>query len=208
MKKTSSKDIQLSKSLSWLLRHGANSVGLIINDDGYVDLESILQLKQFRSYSISDITRIVENNDKKRFSLRETNDKLQIRANQGHSIPLSEENLLSLLTVNDLPENVIHGTFLKNWNRIKTEGISRMNRNHIHFSPGFADDPEVISGIRKNCQVTIIIDAKAAINDGIKFYLSENNVILSPGNEYGLLPPIYFKEVIKNKTKEVLYPNS
>ncbi|XP_023218634.1 tRNA 2'-phosphotransferase 1-like [Centruroides sculpturatus] len=201
----SGKDVQLSKRLSWLLRHAAEQQGLKMDDGGYVDVASILRLKQFRRYTEVDIRNVVETNDKKRFSLREENGKLRIRANQGHSVAVNEENLLTELGADDLPENVVHGTFLRNWNRIRQEGIRRMNRNHIHFSPGLPGEEGVISGIRKNCQVTILVDARKALEDGIKFYRSDNNVILSPGDQDGILLPKYFREAVEVKTKKVLY---
>ena len=42
---------------------------------------------------------------------------------------------------------------------------------------------------------------KSAIEDGIKFYQSENKCILTPGNDDGILLPKYFlkiEEVNKN----------
>ena len=70
-------DIQLSKSLSWVLRHAAPSLGLQITPDGYVPLAKILALHhpRFRTkdnrqkYTVEDVIRVVENNDKKRFRL-------------------------------------------------------------------------------------------------------------------------------------------
>ena len=36
--------------------------------------------------------------------------------------------------------------------------------------------------------------------DGYKFFLSTNNVVLSPGNKQGLLPPHYFSKVIDSSS--------
>ena len=33
--------------------------------------------------------------------------------------------------------------------------------------------------------------------DGYKFFLSSNNVVLSPGNQERLLPPDYFSKVVE-----------
>ncbi len=70
-------DIQLSKSLSWVLRHAAPSFGLQLTPDGYVPLAEILALHhpRFRTkdnrpkYTVEDVIRVVENNDKQRFRL-------------------------------------------------------------------------------------------------------------------------------------------
>lgn len=42
---------------------------------------------------------------------------------------------------------VIHGTYFKPWAIIKNEGLSKMNRNHIHFASGFFGEEGVISGM-------------------------------------------------------------
>lgn len=74
-----------------------------------------------------------------------------------------------------------------------------MARNHIHFSIGYLGEKEVISGMRNTCDVFIEIDIVNAIKDGIPFYMSSNNVILTPGIEpNGLLPLKYFK-IVKDK---------
>lgn len=118
-----SEDAKLSKSLSWLLRHGAHKEGLSLDEGGYVDVEKILKLKQFGTYNQSDILRIVAENDKKRFSIRYRNSGkcLQVRANQGHSIQVKEEGLLTLLTEQTLPRIVYHGTYFAKLESIKVK---------------------------------------------------------------------------------------
>lgn len=75
------------------------------------------------------------------------------------------------------------------WKEIKNSGLNRMKRNHIHFAAGYKKD--VISGMRGNCDVFIEIDMGKAMNDGIVFYMSENEVILTSGLD-GVLPIKYF----------------
>lgn len=41
----------------------------------------------------------------------------------------------------------------------------------------------------------IHIDVQKAIDDGLKFYLSTNGVVLSEGDENGFIAPTYFKRV-------------
>jgi len=47
--RTDSPEVQLSKTLSYLLRHGAEKEGLPIRSDGYVKVEDLVRLS---SYSI------------------------------------------------------------------------------------------------------------------------------------------------------------
>ena len=67
-----------------------------------------------------------------------------------------------------------------------------MSRNHIHF----AKHKNLSSGIRRNAEVYIYIDIEKAMKDGIKFYESDNGVILSPGvGEKGVIDSKYFSKV-------------
>lgn len=114
---------------------------------------------------------------------------------------------LELIPINNkfqVPE-IIHGTYYKNWNLIKNEGLSCMKRLHIHFAKGLPDDDNVISGMRQSAQVYIYINIEKALNDNITFYLSKNNVILSPGNEYGIIETKYFSKVVEANNGKSYY---
>ena len=54
-----------------------------------------------------------------------------------------------------------------------------MTRNHIHFAPGLPKQKGVISGMRGNCDAYVEVDIAAATKDGIHFYISTNNVVLT-----------------------------
>ncbi len=49
---------------------------------------------------------------------------------------------------------------------------------------------------------------KIKILDGLKFYRSENNVILSPGDQMGFIKPRYFKFVIDLKNGNITKNNN
>jgi len=70
-----------------------------------------------------------------------------------------------------------------------------MNRQHIHLAQGLADELGVISGMRKSSSVLIFLDVARALHAGIKFYISANEVVLTPGNERGFVPPEFFSRV-------------
>lgn len=55
---------------------------------GFIFVDDLLKLQQFQRYSEHDIKRVVADNDKKRFALRNdpATDRLQVRANQGHTM--------------------------------------------------------------------------------------------------------------------------
>ncbi len=46
----------------------------------------------------------------------------------------------------DYPREAVHGSYMKNWPSIYSQGISRMNRTHIHLAPGLPGEGGVISG--------------------------------------------------------------
>ena len=58
---------------------------------GFVFVDELLKLRQFCRYSEDDVRKVVDENDKKRFALRNdpSTDRLQIRANQGHTLEVS-----------------------------------------------------------------------------------------------------------------------
>jgi len=136
-----------------------------------------------------------------------------IRANQGHSIKVEDEGLLEPITLeSELPNAVVHGTTHRAWPLIlSTGGLKKMTRNHVHFASGLptgfqsledAADAEaesskepVMSGMRKSSDILIFIDIKKALEEGLKFGRSANGVILSQGDENGIIPTQYFQRV-------------
>lgn len=64
--------------------------------EGFVFVDGLLKLRQFQRYSEDDIRRVVADNDKKRFTLRDdpATNRLQIRANQGHTIKVGDLTFL------------------------------------------------------------------------------------------------------------------
>lgn len=96
-----------------------------------------------------------------------------------------------------------------------------MKRNHIHLAKGLVGDKGVISGtficcessraqayrgnpgMRSSSVVHIFIDVPKAFDAGLKFYFSDNDVILSPGNDDGHIPPSMFQKVTARAGKEL-----
>ncbi|XP_060570625.1 tRNA 2'-phosphotransferase 1-like isoform X2 [Ruditapes philippinarum] len=156
--------------------------------EGYVNIEDILELPEARRFSVSDVEGIVNRDGKGRFGLRTRNGMKQIKATQGHTMKLDKLELTPINRHTDV-RTVLHGTRKMNWQSIKTEGLSKRGRTHIHFAAG----ENVQSGFPPRCDMVIEIDLQKALADGYKFYKSENDVILSEGNGNGVIPPKYFK---------------
>jgi 2'-phosphotransferase len=191
---------RLSRILSRILRHQALAMGLTMTADGFVLVDDLLSLKECRSYTLADIRFVVENNDKQRFEFDDRVSPPRIRAVQGHSIDLIDEDLL-LEEVSDpsLIPICIHGTYDRFMEAIMRDGLKRMGRTHIHMAAGLPH--EVHSGARKNVEVLIYVDVALAMADGIKFFRSRNGVILTAGLAEceGVLPSKYFEKVIPYK---------
>lgn len=229
--------VQVSKKISWLLRHGAEEEGLQLDEAGFLNVQDVLSNRKIRSLKVSfdELRQIVEDNDKQRFTIMpaplptpsapadsegegaqpavpssKPSDWL-IRANQGHSLKVEDEGLLKPITPENRPETAVHGTTHAAWPLIAASGgLKRMKRNHIHFASGLpagfesiadgatadnTDAAPVISGMRKSSTVLMYLDVQKAMEAGMKFWLSDNGVILSEGNAEGLLPLEMFKRV-------------
>ena len=107
---------------------------------------------------------------------------------------VTSESLLKSITAKDIQKypKVVHGTYRKAMKPITKQGLSRMRRNHVHF--GISDSFKGnLSGFRSNCELLVYINLEKAIEEGLKFYISENNVVLSPGDEKGFISSKYFK---------------
>ena len=206
--KKSNKNTHLSKYLSLILRHKAKDFGLDVESSGFIKLDDIISLPQSKKYhmTIPLIQELVSNDEKGRFELV-NRPPYYIRAVQGHSMAeVSNEDTMYKLNkknIFDFP-TVVHGTQEKAWKLIEKSGLSKMNRNAIHFSIGYNDENHVKSGMRFNCEVFIEINPQMAFFNGYEFFISENKVILCPGNEEGFLPLEFVKKV-KNKNNLCLY---
>ena len=100
-----------SRILCYLLRWGAKNAGIQMSSDGYVMVEDLLSSGYFIDSSLDDIKKIVELDDKERFSMAtdEASGKPKVRANHGHGIPgivVTDRKL----TARDVPGAVIHLT--------------------------------------------------------------------------------------------------
>ncbi|RDB15820.1 putative tRNA 2'-phosphotransferase [Hypsizygus marmoreus] len=205
-----SPEVRLSKTLSWLLRHGAKGEGLPMRADGYVKVTDLLANPKLKGQGLelARLKEIVAADAKKRYDLISEGEGDEavwwIRANQGHSIKTVKLELCPITSAADIPTGVaVHGTSRKAWELISKEGLSKMKRNHIHIAQAVAGE-NVISGMRNSSQIFIFIDLQKALDAGIKFFFSDNGVILTEGNEKGILGTEFFERV--EDAKHVVIP--
>ena len=124
-----------------------------------------------------------------------------IRANQGHSIAIDSAALLVPITLEagNVPETVVHGTYYAFYQPIiESGGLKTMGRNHIHFVSGIPNDIQgVVRGMRSDAEILIYVDIHRSLRDGgVLWWISENGVVLTEGDENGLLPTKYWKKVV------------
>ncbi|GAA6027521.1 hypothetical protein JCM8097_007903 [Rhodosporidiobolus ruineniae] len=204
---TDDPDTRWSKTLSYILRHGAQKEGLKLRPDGFVRVDDLMKRPKLKGCDTETLERIVRDNAKQRFSLRPEPtgengaEELWIRANQGHSVKVEALELKPVEKAEEVPV-VVHGSYFRLWPAIEKEGLKVMTRNHIHCAIGLAGEESVISGMRTNCDLFIYLDVPALLADSIPIYTSTNNVVLTAGVD-GVVAPKYFKKV-QRKSGEVL----
>ncbi|XP_052827416.1 tRNA 2'-phosphotransferase 1-like [Octopus bimaculoides] len=196
--------VALSKYLSFILRHPKKDSRLQMDEEGYIYVKDILKTWKFRNLGLQDVLHIVETNDKQRFAVKQdVYERFMIRATQGHSVEVNLR-LEPILDPEHFPK-VVHGTTYEAWQFIRCEGLKKMNRAYIHFAIGMPEDSGVISGMRSSSEICIFINLAKALYFGIKFFLSENMVILSQGDQDGRIHPTFFLYAVDRKTRKYVH---
>jgi len=197
-----------SRALTQILRHKAKARGLEVRPDGYVKIDDLTSLNGFQMLTLENLQKIEADCEKQRFKIIEEDGVYYMRANQGHSMPgINAEDLLTRVEDPSEVPICIHGTYQKYWDPIRETGLNKMGRHNIHFTTSEVQNDEARSGFRKSCDLLIFIDVARAMQDGCAFFRSANNVILSPGFD-GVIPSQYFSQVIKRKSREVIFPDN
>lgn len=164
-------DIALGRFLSLVLRHNPAAAGITLDQHGWADVENLLTgiRKTGRQIDRNRLERIVDENDKKRYSFNENHTK--IRANQGHSLHVDVE-----LECVIPPDVLYHGTAIRFLDSIMKDGIVRRSRQYVHLSDKRATAVDV--GSRHGKPVVIQVAAAGMAADGYSFWRSENGVWL------------------------------
>ncbi|RBL90608.1 RNA 2'-phosphotransferase [Chitinophaga flava] len=162
----------ISKFLSLILRHSPEIIGLKLDANGWADVQELMAKagRKGQQFTLEELSIVVAENDKQRFAFNE--DKTRIRANQGHSINVSLD-----LEAAEPPEYLYHGTVGKFMSSIRTEGLLKMSRHHVHLSELKATAQAV--GSRRGLPVILTVRSGSMHRDGVKFYKSANNVWLT-----------------------------
>lgn len=161
-----------SKYLSLILRHKPETIGILLDQHGWADVDQVIQgiSKTYSGFTLETLKEIVDTDNKQRYSFN--SDYTKIRANQGHSVKVDIE-----LKESNPPEFLYHGTAERFTNSIKAEGLKPMGRLYVHLSTDIDMAHKV--GSRHGNPRVFCVDAKRMKQDGYKFLLSENGVWLT-----------------------------
>lgn len=177
---------QISKLLSLVLRHKPEKIGLTLDPQGWVAVAELLAALQHNGTPLSrpQLENVVAQNDKKRFAFSE--DGLRIRASQGHSVPIELG-----YEAQEPPEWLYHGTVDRFLDAIRSEGLTKQKRHHVHLSADLATAEKV--GGRRGKPVILKVRALEMHQQGHQFLRSENGVWLVEHVPAGFLafPPNY-----------------
>lgn len=162
----------LSKFLSLVLRHEPDLLGLSLDEAGWTSVLDLLAACARHNHPLTrdQLIEIVATSEKKRFAL--TPDQTQIRANQGHSIPVALGYPPAIP-----PDLLYHGTHNDALPSILAQGLHRGVRHHVHLSESPATATSV--GQRRGHPIVLTIRARSMHTAGHLFHLSENNVWLT-----------------------------
>ncbi|MGA0556618.1 RNA 2'-phosphotransferase [Larkinella sp. VNQ87] len=162
----------ISKFLSLVLRHQPELIGIQLDENGWSDVDSLLE--KVNNYGLKldkeTLEHVVNTNAKKRFALDKTINR--IRANQGHSI-----NIELGYSSQKPPEILFHGTSEQAVSSILQTGLEKRSRHHVHLSSDIETALKV--GQRHGKPVVLKILAGQMHRDNVEFYQSDNGVWLT-----------------------------
>jgi putative RNA 2'-phosphotransferase len=164
---------ELSKYLSYVLRHQPDSIGLQLDTEGWAEIDALISCasEHGKVFDEAMIKAVVVTNDKKRFAI--SDDSRQIRAVQGHSTTTVQRTYAEHAP----PKLLYHGTATRFLASILDQGLTAGARHHVHLS---LDIPTAIAvGKRHGKPAVLEIQALTMHQRGFKFFLAENSVWLT-----------------------------
>ena len=168
-------------------------------------VDDLVQVRSLRSRNLarSDIVELAKNKDKERLQVCKRNGLQRVRAIQGHSLAnLVDDDAYTRLDVNahSIPDVVYHGTMRANVDDIYDKGLipggGGGSRLHVHMVAALRARGRETPGLRGGSEVAVEVHIRKAMKEGLEFYLTDNNVYLTRGNDRGCLPVRYLGKAI------------
>ncbi|PXW39658.1 putative RNA 2'-phosphotransferase [Erwinia sp. AG740] len=169
----SQKSTDISKFLSYILRHQPEAIGLSLDKEGWAVISDLILCAVKEGYILDNslIHSIVDNSDKRRFTI--SDDGLRIRAVQGHS---TQQVNISYKEKTP-PEILYHGTATRFISAIREQGLIPVSRQYVHLSPD--EETAIQVGQRHGKPIVLTIKAFNMYEQGFKFYQADNGVWLT-----------------------------
>lgn len=164
-------NIQLGKEISYALRHHPEKYHLIMDEEGWVDIDELLNalFSKYGKLREEDIVELMKNSDKQRYELRNH----RIRAYYGHSFDQM------IVKEKQVPPTILyHGTARRFLDSIYKDGLKSMNRQYVHLSKDIKT-ARTVGSRHDNHPVILKVNELEAYQDGIGFYLGNETVWLS-----------------------------
>lgn len=163
----------ISQYLSFILRHKPEEIDLILDREGWANIEELISKSQpIKNVALDEeiIKNIVNNSDKKRFQI--SDDGKFIRAVQGHSTVSVDITLKKLVP----PISLYHGTAQRFVESIKEQGLISKERQYVHLTE--SKDTPLSVGTRYDKPHILVIRALEMHKSGFEFFQAENEVWL------------------------------
>ncbi len=172
----------ISKFLSLVLRHQPETIGIILDENGWTSVEILIEKSTNNGVAFNKaiLNHIVATNAKKRFAFNDSRDK--IRANQGHSVEIDLGYI-----ARQPPAILFHGTGQQRVDSILQTGLDKRQRHQVHLSKD--RETAVLVGQRHGKPFVFEVLAGQMYADQYKFFLSDNGVWLTDH-----VPPQYLRK--------------
>src|SRR4051812_21874990 len=121
--------VKTSKFLSLVLRHAPETIGVKLDEQGWVEVKVLLEAMARHGHPLTraELDEVVATNSKKRFAFDEEG--RRIRASQGHSVEVALG-----YEPRTPPETLYHGTATRFLAAIRAGGLRKGERHDVHLS--------------------------------------------------------------------------
>jgi putative RNA 2'-phosphotransferase len=166
--------LNISKSISYFLRHCPAEINIILDIDGWTELDQFLiklSINLNQDIQLLNINEILQNSEKKRFEIN--TEKNLIRARYGHSVDIKLDYPLLI----DDSIQLYHGTVKSNFDSIIKSGILPKSRKYVHLTS--EKELAILTAKRWSDDVVLFeLNVSKLIEDGVKIYDTGEKIYL------------------------------
>ena len=183
---------QISKTLTYYLRHHPEKLGITLDKEGFVSVALLLEKLAETGLHLDDkvLLEISRDDSKGRYTMGEG----KIRANQGHSTDQVDLNFQPRRP--SVP--LYHGTTYERFMKIQiSEQLSPMGRQYVHLTSSIETAKSVSERWRGETPVILKVNTYGMDQNGHIFYISDNNVWLTdfvPLEYLSIFKPIPYRK--------------